>query len=247
MGYTKWIGAFLGYVSGGTLGAIAGFILGTVIDTFSDKRTDTASDSNAYGAYNNTAEEILNRARQSRQGDRNGFLFSLMVLSAHIIQADGKIMHSEMEHVRNFLRANFGETAVEQGNNILLRLFDYRKQHGEQSWKQQIGEACRQMRMATAESEIRELRNVAYNLGLNPQVIDQMLSLGGQSLDDAYKVLGLTKDATDDEIRKAYRKLALQYHPDRVATLGDDVKEAAKKKFQELNDAKDRIYKARNL
>jgi len=269
LGYTKWIGAFLGYVNGGTLGAIAGFILGTVIDTFSDKRTDTASDSNAYGAYNNTAEDILKRARQSQQGDRNGFLFSLMVLSAHIIQADGKIMHSEMEHVRNFLRANFGETAVEQGNNILLRLFDYRKQHGEQSWKQQIGEACRQMRMAmpeehrlqlvafladiakadgiTAESEIRELRNVAYNLGLNPQVIDQMLSLGGQSLDDAYKVLGLTKDATDDEVRKAYRKLALQYHPDRVATLGEDVKEAAKKKFQELNDAKDRIYKARNL
>jgi DnaJ like chaperone protein len=88
---------------------------------------------------------------------------------------------------------------------------------------------------------------VAYNLGLNPQVIDQMLSLGGQSLDDAYKVLGLTKDATDDEVRKAYRKLALQYHPDRVATLGEDVKEAAKKKFQELNDARDRIYKARNL
>jgi len=270
LGFTKWIGAFLGYVNGGTLGAIAGFILGTVFDTFTGKSSDTSSEGNAYSAYGNTtAEDILNRTRQSQQGDRNGFLFSLMVLSAHIIQADGKIMHSEMELVRNFLRANFGETAVEQGNNILLRLFDYRKQHGEQSWKQQIGEACRQMRMAmpeehrlqlvafladiakadgnTAESEIRELRNVAYNLGLNPQVIDQMLSLGGQSLNDAYKVLGLTKDATDDEVRKAYRKLALQYHPDRVATLGEDVKEAAKKKFQELNDAKDRIYKARNL
>ena len=249
MGYTKWIGAFLGYVSGGVLGAIAGFILGTVFESFT-KSSDTSSGSNAYNAYGNTtAEEILNRTRQSQLGDRNGFLFSLMVLSAHIIQADGKIMHSEMEHVRNFLRANFGETAVEQGNNILLRLFDYRKQHGEQSWKQQIGEACRQMRMAMPEEH--RLQLVAFladnNLGLNPQVIDQMLSLGGQSLDDAYKVLGLTKDATDDEVRKAYRKLALQYHPDRVATLGDDVKEAAKKKFQELNDAKDRIYKARNL
>ena len=269
MGFTKWIGAFLGYVNGGALGAIAGFILGTVFDTFTDKDSETSSGSNAYGAYSNTTEDDIHNRVHQQQGDRNGFLFSLMVLSAHIIQADGKIMHSEMELVRNFLRANFGETAVDQGNNILLRLFDYRKQHGEQSWKQQIGEACRQMRMAmpeehrlqlvaflaeiakadgnTAESEITELRNVAYNLGLNPQVIDQMLSLGGQSLDDAYKVLGLTKDATDDEVRKAYRKLALKYHPDRVATLGEDVKEAAKKKFQELNDAKDRIYKARNL
>ncbi len=269
MGFTKWIGAFLGYVNGGPLGAIAGFILGTVFDTFTGKDYGTSSGGNAYGAYSNTTEDDIHNRVHQQQGDRNGFLFSLMVLSAHIIQADGKIMHSEMELVRNFLRANFGETAVDQGNNILLRLFDYRKQHGEQSWKQQIGEACRQMRMAmpeehrlqlvaflaeiakadgnTAESEITELRNVAYNLGLNPQVIDQMLSLGGQSLDDAYKVLGLTKNATDDEVRKAYRKLALKYHPDRVATLGEDVKEAAKKKFQELNDAKDRIYKARNL
>ena len=108
MGFTKWIGAFLGYVNGGTLGAIAGFILGTVFDTFTGKSSDTSSEGNAYSAYGNTtAEDILNRARQSQQGDRNGFLFSLMVLSAHIIQADGKIMHSEMELVRNFLRANF--------------------------------------------------------------------------------------------------------------------------------------------
>lgn len=272
MGISKWIGAFLGALNGGPLGAIAGFILGSVVDSL----TDTKSDATANNAYSNghqgfaEDDDILNRRRQSQaQGDRNGFLFSLMVLSAHIIQADGKIMHSEMEMVRQFLRVNFGENAVSQGNNILLRLFDYRKQHGEQSWSQQIGEACRQIRMAMPEehrlqlvaflaqiskadgkvdeSEIRELRNVAYNLGLNASVVDQMLSLGGKTLDDAYKVLGLTKDATDDEVRKAYRKLALKYHPDRVATLGDDVKEAAQKKFQELNDAKERIYKARNL
>ena len=66
-------------------------------------------------------------------------------------------------------------------------------------------------------------------------------------MEDAYKVLGIPSTATDDEVRKAYRKMALQYHPDRVATLGNDVKEAAKRKFQEINDAKERIYKARGL
>lgn len=98
-----------------------------------------------------------------------------------------------------------------------------------------------------AEVEITALRTVAVSLRLDANVVEQMLHLGGQSIDDAYAVLGLTKDATDDEIRKAYRKMAMQYHPDRVATLGDDVKAAATKKFQEINEAKERIYKARGL
>ena len=74
-----------------------------------------------------------------------------------------------------------------------------------------------------------------------------MLHLQGDSLEDAYKVLGLTPQATDEEVKRAYRKLALEHHPDRVAKLGDDVRRAAEKKFQEINAAKERIYKARGL
>lgn len=165
-----------------------------------------------------------------------------------------------MELVRQFLRQSFGENAVEQGNNILLKLFDYRKRNGEAQWHQQISEACNEMSMHmetehrlqliaflceiakadgnVAEVEITALRTVAINLRLDANVVEQMLHLGGKSLDDAYAVLGLTKDASDDEIRKAYRKMALQYHPDRVATLGEDVKAAAQKKFQEINEEK---------
>ena len=76
-----------------------------------------------------------------------------------------------------------------------------------------------------------------------------MLNLrdSGTSLEAAYKVLGIPSTATDDEVKAAYRKMALKHHPDRVSTLGDDVKKAAEKKFKEINDAKEKIYKARGL
>ena len=81
---------------------------------------------------------------------------------------------------------------------------------------------------------------------------DSMLHLnqGGSSegtLEDAYKVLGVSPDATDDEVKKAYRKLALEHHPDRVSALGEDVRKAAEKKFQEINAAKEKVYQARGL
>ena len=66
-------------------------------------------------------------------------------------------------------------------------------------------------------------------------------------LEAAYKVLGISPSATDDEVKAAYRQMALKHHPDKVATLGEDVRKAAEKKFQEINDAKDKIYKARGL
>ena len=69
----------------------------------------------------------------------------------------------------------------------------------------------------------------------------------GPSLDDCYKILEVSSDASDEEVKKAYRKQALQHHPDKVAALGEDVRKAAEKKFQEINAAKDRIWKARGL
>jgi DnaJ like chaperone protein len=77
--------------------------------------------------------------------------------------------------------------------------------------------------------------------------VDSMLHMKGDSLDDAYRVLGVSPQATDEELKRAYRRLALEHHPDRVAKLGDDVRRAAEKKFQEINAAKERIWKARGL
>ena len=248
----KWIGGILGFALGGgsILGAIAGYALGSLFD----------DSGNVPNPLSNDSEHIQERSR-------NNFLFSLMVLSAHMIQADGKIMHSEMEYMRRFLRHTFGAEAESQGNNILLRLFDYRKQQGETAWKEQIITACHELRaimpeadrtqMATflaeiakadgsiSRTEVEALRELITHLGLNPELTEQLLSLGGTTLEDAYRILGLTPEATDDEVRRAYRKLVVENHPDKVAHLGEDVKQAATKKLQQITEAKELIDKMR--
>lgn len=257
----KWIGALLGFLYTHTFwGACWGYFLGYIIGSLfsSSAHIDVKMGSSG-------GDRVFNQPDNSH--DR--FIHALMVLAAHVIQADGKIMHSEMELVRNFLRASFGEPIVQQGNDILLKLFDYHKRYGDAMWNQQVQSSCQQMchymeyeqrlqliaflcEIAKADghldpTELQALRQLAVSLGAPAEVIDQMLHLGGVSLDDAYAVLGLTRDASDDEVKKAYRKMAMQYHPDRVATLGDDVKAAATKKFQEINEAKERIFKERGL
>ena len=73
------------------------------------------------------------------------------------------------------------------------------------------------------------------------------LNLGSHTLEGAYKVLEISSTATDEEVRKAYKNMILKHHPDKVATLGEDVKRAAEVKIQEINAAKDLIFKARGL
>lgn len=183
--------------------------------------------------------------------------------------ADQRIMHSEMEYVRRTLRNNFGAAAEAQGNEIMLRLFQRYKSEGSAMWNLEIRQCCHQIASAmpleerlqilaflceiskadgtVAQKEVDVLHDVAQNLGIDPDEVDKLLNLGSNKLEDAYKVLGIDPSASDDDVKKAYRKMALQYHPDKVATLGDDVKAAAEKKFKEINAAKELIWAARGL
>ena len=67
------------------------------------------------------------------------------------------------------------------------------------------------------------------------------------TLSMAYECLGVSPQSTDDEIKSAYRRLAMTYHPDRCATRGADVQAHAKAKFLKVQQAYEEIKKARNI
>lgn len=275
MAIGKWIGGALGWVlaGGSVLGAIAGYCVGSMLDDAFNASDEGKGFGEGGKTFRNDYSDTHFNQRPFEE-DRNSFLFSMLVLSSHIIKADGKIMHSEMEYVRNFLRNNFGEQAVRQGEDILLKLFEMQKQQGATAFKEMIRKSCVEIsfHMNTGQrlqllnyliiiakvdgvvspEEVSALKEVAGYLGLSAQDVDSMLNMCATSnqqggLDEAYKVLGISPNATDDEVKAAYRKMALKHHPDRVSTLGDDVRKAAEKKFQEINNAKERIFKARGI
>lgn len=273
MSAAKWIGGIIGFMAGGPLGALAGYAIGSLFSSDDDDKQNY----NPYqgrgeyshgGGYNGYGRKTI----RGYQEQRNSFLFSLLVMASYIIKADGKVMHSEMEYVRDFLRRNFGPGAMQQGEQILLNLFEQRKQmdrNNPLAFKQTIRECGAQIadnlpteqrlqllaflaEIAKADgsvcqAEVEALKEVAESMRLSKEEVLSMLNLGGNTVEEAYKVLEVDPSATNEEVKAAYRKLALKHHPDRVATLGEDVKKAAEEKFQQINNAKEIIYKARNM
>ena len=240
--FGKWIGGSLGWTLGGPIGALAGFVLGTLFD-LSDK-----SDPNARTFGNGT------------QTTPNDYLFSLLVLVSAVLNADGKIMKSELNYVKEFFKANFGADGAQ---NALRILHDLTKQNIP------ITDVCHQIKnymdypgrlqlihflfgIAASDGEIHPdelklIRHISINLGISTADYTSIEAMLIPKTDWAYDVLELVPTATDEEVKKAYRKMAVKYHPDKVSYLGDEIQQAANEKFKKVNEAYQLISKERKL
>ena len=231
--YGKWIGGGLGWAFGGPLGAIIGFALGS-----------------AFGNNSNT-EEYIGGTTQQRD-----FNVSLLVLSAAVMKADGSVKKSELDYVKRFFLSNFGQERAEKYILMLREILKQDIQVYEVS--QQIGrfmDYSSKLQLihylfgiasadgSTHENEVDVISIIAKYMGISSSDFQSIKAMFVQQVDSAYKILGIDSNATDEEVKKAYREMAKKYHPDKVAYLGEDVRKSAEQKLQEVNEAYEKIKK----
>ena len=233
------IGFFVGIWVLGPLGGIIGAALGSYLG----------------GNYTRKDTDFLGKTPKQKD-----FSSSLLVLSAAVMKADGVVKKSELDYVKHFFLSNFGQ---EQAEKYILTLREVLKQDiNIAEVSQQIGhymDYSSRLQLlhylfgiANAdgqvhESEVAVIETIARNMNVYTSDFESVKAMFVKKMDDAYTILGIDSSASDDEVKKAYREMAKKNHPDKVAYLGEDVRKAAEKKFQEINDAYDRIKKQRGM
>jgi len=169
-------------------------------------------------------------------------------------------MKSELDYVRSFLQKQFGEDDIQEQmlfiRDVLKQNIDVEKvslqikDYMDYSSRLQLLHFLFGISLADGfvhPNEIDIIGKIASYLGLRGSDFDSVKAMFIKDEESPYKILGVLHDATDEEIKKAYRMMALKHHPDKVGHLGEDVKKAAEGKFQELNSAYQKIKKIRGI
>jgi DnaJ like chaperone protein len=96
-------------------------------------------------------------------------------------------------------------------------------------------------------SEVRTIEDIARYLGISEKDFKSIRAMFGHDTESAYDILEINSSATDSEVKKAYRKMATKYHPDKLSSLGAEIQEAAEAKFVKVQEAYETIKKQRGM
>ena len=234
MSNTKWIGAAAGWFFGGPIGGIIGYY-------------------------------VAKKFFGSKVDNKKAFEISLLILSSVVIKADGKVLKSELDYVKKFFTNTFGS----KKSNEYFRMFN---SLNKQDLTSKLRQVCLQLNsninhssrleiihflfgVSAADNdihhnEVEQIQRIATYMNINPydfESIKSMFKAGGSSnVERWYTMLGITKQATDAEVKKAYRKMAVKYHPDKLQAVSEDIKKLSEEKFLKVKEAYEQIMKVRS-
>ena len=234
MGIGKWLGVGAGWFFGGPIGAVVGYYIGK---NFFDGKNDQAK-----------AYEV-----------------SLLILSSLVIKADGKVVKSELDYVKKFFTQTFGVNKANQYFKIFNKL-------QKESLSDKLRPVCLQLNsyvnhaarlqiihflfgVSASDSDIHQkevelINKIASYLNINQYDFESIKSMfissgNSSNISKWYKILEVDEKASDEEIKKAHRKMVMKYHPDKLQGVSDDIVKLAEEKFRLVQQAYEKIMSNR--
>jgi len=233
----------LGWVVAGPIGAILGYAYGSM------------SSESTMGNIG-----MNHRSRRSTKTRHGDFVISVLVLLAKVMKADGKLLRSELDYVKNFLKQQFG---VQQAKELMMVF----KEILDQDYP--LRDVCRQIQRSmdhpsrlelihilyglsasdgdVHEKEVHVIQSIANYLNINKNDYESIKAVFAKDSEAPYRLLEIDPSASGEEVKKAYRKMANKYHPDKVSHLGKEMQDLAEEKFKAVNDAYQQIKKNQNI
>lgn len=239
--FGKWVGLGLGWALGGPIGGILGLAVGSIFDS------------------GTTVSQGQTRDIRSKTL-RGDYAASLLVLIAAVMKADGRVMKSELDYVKRYFISRFGEDTASEAvvmlRDILKQDIPLRdvtlqlSQRLDYSYRLEMlhflfGIASADGTVSDEESDV--IHRIAGYMSIGDSDFQSIRAMFVSQTDASYKILEIEPTSTDEEVKKAYRRMAMKYHPDKVSHLGDDFKKVANEKFKKVQAAYEQIKKERGI
>ena len=234
--------------------AILGFAIGSLFDQY--QQASKNGQNNGGTGYAQDPFEFYRR-----QSSKYDLPTMLMALSAAVMKADGKVLRIELDYVKSFFSAQFGRQFNATHLQTLKQFLD--------SPSIPLQDICHDIRnrmtpevrtqlvhylfgIAKADgdvgtAELNVISRIATMLGIPAVEFESLRNMFYRNVDSDYKILGIEATASDEDVKRAYRKMAIAFHPDKVAQMGEEYQKGAKEKFQQIQDAYENIKKKRGI
>jgi DnaJ like chaperone protein len=236
----KLLGLIIGFCFANVFGAALGFTIGALIDKLYKD-----------GSFRFDMEE---RPRNYLQTD---FIMSILLLASSILKSDADKDEKEVSFIKKFIAEHFGNEKLEEYFSVLehsrLKEPDLKKITQQirinSSYETRLQIIHFLFGLANAddlihEKEIANIKVISIHLSISAEDFESLKVMFISDIDQYYRILGIVASASVPEIKEAYRKQALKYHPDKTAITYSD---NAEENFLRIKEAYDFIKNKRGF
>ncbi len=243
----KWVGAIIGFFFRGFFGALAGYLIGSLLDVVLMPKRRRQSFGDVF---------------QSRQSVSPGdFELNLLSLASLVIKADGSVSQKELDYVRGYFVQAYGKeraNATFKTFNEVIKKRQVSASHICQFLRPRVRYEVRlqiihflfnigQADGHISDKEINKIHEISRYFQISYRDFESIKAMFVKSADEAYKILEVDENASDADIKKAYRKMVKKYHPDKLQNMDKAYQKGAKEKFNKVQEAYEQLQKERGF